>query len=422
MVPPGFTGEVLRINGFVLDQNCRHIKCALVDVWSATPEGSYTDGSDGMYRGHVKTDENGTYAYQTVNPGKYLTNKLYRPRHIHYKVHLNDNARLSPPKLVTQLYFEGDTNLGLQDGWQGGKSDNPNLVMAIQQTNTANVFKVRFDVVVDVREGELPDSCYVQSTDINPTTTTTNQVELPDVEQCNFPVQFKIPIFDRVGYIGSSFTIGNTITLNDVSECAEHCCQNPECQAISFGLRTCYLKKEYIEGSAGFVVDQNYKTHRVVKYQQKWEPYTKTNGQNCSFLKGEGNEDVGGVRETMCTAIGGEFDTVSAAYEPSRTESGFDCCLPTSAPTPSHAIAGPSEHAAGCPGDQINQCNRQGKKCYKRTDAQKEKFPRNTKDWNCRCPTCFGDEEELDDLSLNASCSTCHYLFLLVTVLLFLLM
>lgn len=108
LAPTDAPGTILFITGTVYANDCMTpIPNALVDVWHAGDNGEYEQVD---YRGKVHTDVNGQYAYQTVLPGKYLNGNYYRPRHLHYRVSLEDTL------LVTQIYFEGDDSIPI-DPW-----------------------------------------------------------------------------------------------------------------------------------------------------------------------------------------------------------------------------------------------------------------------------------------------------------------
>lgn len=110
--PTGAAGTTLFITGTVYARDCATpIKNALVDLWHANDGGGYENNN---YRGIIKTDAAGNYAYETILPGKYLNGAQYRPRHLHYKVSAPDlNANL---ELTTQIYFDGDTSIPI-DPW-----------------------------------------------------------------------------------------------------------------------------------------------------------------------------------------------------------------------------------------------------------------------------------------------------------------
>ena len=71
-------------------------------VWHAL-EGLDYDLNGDVFRGRLRTDAAGAYRIETTTPGRYLNGGVYRPAHIHVKVHANGR-----PSLTTQLYFPGD--------------------------------------------------------------------------------------------------------------------------------------------------------------------------------------------------------------------------------------------------------------------------------------------------------------------------
>lgn len=112
-------GEIIMIDGIVMDEACNPIKGALVEIWQACHTGRYNHAADPntaaldpnfQYWGQAITDENGAYRFKTVIPGAYPAGPGWvRPPHIHYKV-----ARLGYHELTTQLYFS-DQELNRRD-------------------------------------------------------------------------------------------------------------------------------------------------------------------------------------------------------------------------------------------------------------------------------------------------------------------
>lgn len=117
-------GEILFMQGTVLDDKNNPIPNALVEVWHANLKGNYSyfdqSQSDYNLRGTIETDENGNYQFRSILPSGYAvppggsTETLLsaigrhgnRPSHIHFFV--------SAPgfrKLTTQINFEGDPYL-----------------------------------------------------------------------------------------------------------------------------------------------------------------------------------------------------------------------------------------------------------------------------------------------------------------------
>jgi protocatechuate 3,4-dioxygenase beta subunit len=91
-------GTKLLLTGTVVTTNCAPVAKALVDVWQADTGGNY-DNSGFNFRGHLYTDAQGGYQFETVIPGLYPG----RTRHIHVKVQAPGGKILT-----TQLYFPGE--------------------------------------------------------------------------------------------------------------------------------------------------------------------------------------------------------------------------------------------------------------------------------------------------------------------------
>lgn len=107
-------GQVIGIEGVVVDQNCRPVQGVLVEIWQACASGKYNHPGDPnpapldphfQYWGKALSDANGFYRFKTVLPGAYQANKTWRrPPHIHFKI-----QKLGYRELITQLYFEGES-------------------------------------------------------------------------------------------------------------------------------------------------------------------------------------------------------------------------------------------------------------------------------------------------------------------------
>jgi protocatechuate 3,4-dioxygenase, beta subunit len=109
-------GERIIVHGYVLDENRRPVKNALVEVWQANAGGRYRHKKDTYIApidpnfggcGRVLTDQDGHYVYRTIKPGPYPWRNYvndWRPAHIHYSLSGSGFAQ----RLITQMYFEGD--------------------------------------------------------------------------------------------------------------------------------------------------------------------------------------------------------------------------------------------------------------------------------------------------------------------------
>ncbi len=115
------SGEVMRVHGRVLDEDCRPIAGAVVEVWQANAKGRYSHERDQnptpvdphfQGRAELVTDADGQYAFTTVKPGPYPTQfaagkpaegTAWRTPHIHFRL-----ARRGYHELVTQMFFPGE--------------------------------------------------------------------------------------------------------------------------------------------------------------------------------------------------------------------------------------------------------------------------------------------------------------------------
>jgi len=106
-------GEIVRVEGRVLDETGVPIADAVVDIWQANAAGRYAHERDPnpapldpKFQGWAifKTDAEGRYAFTTIRPGAYPAEvDWWRPPHIHFKV-----ARRGYRELTTQMYFQGE--------------------------------------------------------------------------------------------------------------------------------------------------------------------------------------------------------------------------------------------------------------------------------------------------------------------------
>jgi protocatechuate 3,4-dioxygenase beta subunit len=101
----GDEGTPLLLAGRVLDADgCTPLAGAVVDLWQADPDGAYDNATGAMdYRAKVTCDAEGRWQIRTFEPGRYLNGAQYRPAHVHVKVWVDGEERLT-----TQLYFPGD--------------------------------------------------------------------------------------------------------------------------------------------------------------------------------------------------------------------------------------------------------------------------------------------------------------------------
>ena len=149
IAPPNIKVPRLYITGTVYAKDCiTPVPNALIDVWQANNDGEYEDIN---FRGKIYTDEGGNYAFESIQPGKYLNGSYYRPSHIHYKVVYKNN-----PDFVTQLYFEGDNSIDI-DPWASDPSAVDRIIpLTIDDNSNLNgVFDIYLDV--ETETVNIPD-------------------------------------------------------------------------------------------------------------------------------------------------------------------------------------------------------------------------------------------------------------------------
>jgi catechol 1,2-dioxygenase len=143
--PTVFTGKVVDLDG-------KPIAGALIDVWHAGNDGTYSgfvgDAPPFNLRAKLYADENGAFQFRSIRPspyqiptggptGRYLemiNRHAWRPAHFHFKV--------SAPgfvEITTQTYFEGDPWLEGDGDVSGGVKDS--LIIELVQSDDADVAK-----------------------------------------------------------------------------------------------------------------------------------------------------------------------------------------------------------------------------------------------------------------------------------------
>ncbi len=106
-------GDVVVIEGLVLDQSYQVVPGALVEIWQACASGRYKHADDPnpapldphfQYWGKAIADVNGFYRFRTIIPGSYPAEEGWnRPAHIHFKI-----TREGFEDVITQMYFKHD--------------------------------------------------------------------------------------------------------------------------------------------------------------------------------------------------------------------------------------------------------------------------------------------------------------------------
>lgn len=144
-------GEVVQVEGRVLDTDGNTIPDAVVDVWQANAAGRYAHERDPNpapldpnFQGWaiLTTDANGRYGFKTVRPGAYPVEQGWdRPPHIHFKV-----SRRGYKEITTQMYFEGEP-LNAPDRILNALSEEQQAMVVARQTGETGAYV--FDVVLE---------------------------------------------------------------------------------------------------------------------------------------------------------------------------------------------------------------------------------------------------------------------------------
>lgn len=116
LAAPDEAGPRLTIEGAIRDAaDCSAPRAGyILDLWQADRAGNYyrARGSAYRLRGQLRTAPDGSYAFETIVPGRYPAGGgAFRPAHIHFKVRTPADVEL----LTSQLYFAGDPFLGPND-------------------------------------------------------------------------------------------------------------------------------------------------------------------------------------------------------------------------------------------------------------------------------------------------------------------
>ncbi|MEO8099304.1 MAG: IPT/TIG domain-containing protein [Acidobacteriota bacterium] len=155
-INPG-VGELMWVNGRVLDSGGNPVRGAVVEIWQADNNGAYIHSAspianrDSTFQGYGKfeTASDGRYVFRTVKPGIYPG----RTRHIHYQIQTAGRGNL-----ITQLHFEGEA-LNANDGVLNGVTNAAQKASIIKPitalaTSTIGEKAVNFDIVM----GFTPES------------------------------------------------------------------------------------------------------------------------------------------------------------------------------------------------------------------------------------------------------------------------
>ncbi|MEI6526842.1 MAG: protocatechuate 3,4-dioxygenase [Planctomycetota bacterium] len=113
---PVADGEQIIVRGVVVDMDEKPLDQVIVEVWQACASGRYNHPQDKndrpadpnfQYWARILTGTDGAFSFRTIQPGKYPG----RTPHIHYRL-----VAPTRPELVTQMYFESQTEYNKKDG------------------------------------------------------------------------------------------------------------------------------------------------------------------------------------------------------------------------------------------------------------------------------------------------------------------
>jgi protocatechuate 3,4-dioxygenase beta subunit len=100
-------GDELLIDGRLLDERCKPVVGATVDLWHATPKGIYDMSGDYHCSGRAVTDAQGGFCFRTLRPPPYSNGMGgFLAAHLHWNVLIGGEKRLT-----TQTYFADDPEL-----------------------------------------------------------------------------------------------------------------------------------------------------------------------------------------------------------------------------------------------------------------------------------------------------------------------
>ena len=143
------TGVKIKVYGKVLNNKCKPISNAILDVWQANSFGKYNHEADlskskkdNDFNGYIRllSDKKGEYSFISILPGSYKVSKnITRTPHIHFKITKNEKY------LTTQMYFEGN-QMNNKDFLFKNTKNNEYLEASIDKS--FNKLTYRFDIII----------------------------------------------------------------------------------------------------------------------------------------------------------------------------------------------------------------------------------------------------------------------------------
>ena len=142
-------GKKIKVYGKVLDNKCKPITNAILDIWQANSFGKYNHQADlsksrkdNNFYGYIRllSNEKGEYNFITILPGSYKVSKdLTRTPHIHFKVTSKHK------QLTTQMYFK-ENEMNKKDFLFKNTFNNNVLEASIDERFSNLTYK--FDIII----------------------------------------------------------------------------------------------------------------------------------------------------------------------------------------------------------------------------------------------------------------------------------
>jgi protocatechuate 3,4-dioxygenase beta subunit len=142
-------GKRIKVYGKILNNKCKPITNAVLDIWQANSFGKYNHEADlsksrkdNDFYGYIRllSNEKGEYSFFTILPGKYKVSKnITRAPHIHFKVTKNQKH------LTTQMYFQGNQ---MNDKDFLFKNTNYNNYLEASIDESFSKLTYRFDIII----------------------------------------------------------------------------------------------------------------------------------------------------------------------------------------------------------------------------------------------------------------------------------
>ncbi|CAH1780723.1 unnamed protein product, partial [Owenia fusiformis] len=136
----------ITMTGHIKNVDCEPVNGVKVEIWQTDDEGKYHN--DQTCRGYVVSENNGSFSFETIHPGRYKLGDHFRPSHIHMLF-----TKPGYHNLITQIYFEGDQYLGENDGCPPAicHSDDQRRIIGLKKVLSSKNFEGTFEVVLENR-------------------------------------------------------------------------------------------------------------------------------------------------------------------------------------------------------------------------------------------------------------------------------